>query len=184
MANRSYYEILGVKTSAEPEEIRRAYFALAAICHPDHANGDAEKMQRFKDAANAYATLSDPKKRRIYDSGYDGEIQTVTDVFLRTEEGRNLMQAMIPSAPAAKMKGKDHLLNVEVPARLLETGGVITRSLALPHGGMSDISIEIPPKAYQYPWCRIQQFGGKGKNGAPPGDLWIHFHPKSKQSKK
>lgn len=62
-SNRSYYDILGVKRDASDDEIKHAFRKLAAKYHPD-AGGDEQK---FKEVSEAYATLSDPKKRREYD---------------------------------------------------------------------------------------------------------------------
>ncbi len=65
MAQRDYYETLGVGRDASPEEIKKAYRRLAKQFHPDRANGgDAEK---FKEATEAYEVLSDREKRLQYD---------------------------------------------------------------------------------------------------------------------
>lgn len=61
---RDYYEILGVSKSATAEEIKRAYRKLAVRHHPDKEGGDETK---FKEATEAYETLSDDKKRAVYD---------------------------------------------------------------------------------------------------------------------
>ena len=66
MATRDYYNILGVHRKANPDEIKRAYRALARIWHPDH-NSEPEAETRFKDITEAYKTLSDPDKRKRYD---------------------------------------------------------------------------------------------------------------------
>ncbi|WP_311444161.1 DnaJ C-terminal domain-containing protein [Fannyhessea vaginae] len=63
MAQRSYYDILGVPKSATDQDIRRAFRKLAAKYHPD-AGGDEKK---FKEISEAYTTLSDKNKRREYD---------------------------------------------------------------------------------------------------------------------
>ncbi len=64
---RDYYAVLGVARSASPEEIKKAYRALAVKFHPDRNPGDGEAEEHFKEAAEAYAVLSDPNKRAHYD---------------------------------------------------------------------------------------------------------------------
>src|SRR3954466_2235394 len=64
---RDYYEVLGVKRDASPEDIKRAYRQLALKNHPDKNPGDAEAERRFKEAAEAYEVLSDREKRQRYD---------------------------------------------------------------------------------------------------------------------
>ena len=67
MSDRDYYEILGVGRDAAPEDLKKAYRKLALQYHPDKNPGDREAEERFKDAAEAYAVLSDPAKRAQYD---------------------------------------------------------------------------------------------------------------------
>ena len=63
---RDYYEVLGVDKTPD-EEIKKAYRALAKKYHPDMNPGDANAAEKFKEASEAYAVLSDPEKRRQYD---------------------------------------------------------------------------------------------------------------------
>ena len=64
---KEYYEILGLRENASTEEIRKAYRKLALHYHPDRNRGDATAEERFKAISEAYAVLTDPEKRRVYD---------------------------------------------------------------------------------------------------------------------
>ena len=64
---KDYYEILGVKTSASADDIRKAFRKLARKYHPDVNPGDKAAEERFKAISEANDVLSDPKKRKIYD---------------------------------------------------------------------------------------------------------------------
>jgi len=69
MADMDYYQILGVDRNATPEEIKKAYRKLAQKYHPDKAKGNKkEAEERFKQISEAYAVLSNPEKRREYDT--------------------------------------------------------------------------------------------------------------------
>lgn len=67
MSDRDYYEILGVPRDADSAAIKKAYRRLAVRYHPDKNPGDHEAEERFKEAAEAYAILSDPDKRARFD---------------------------------------------------------------------------------------------------------------------
>ena len=64
---RDYYEVLGVDRGADEATIKKAYRQLAKKYHPDMNPGDKEAEKKFKEAAEAYAVLSDAEKRRQYD---------------------------------------------------------------------------------------------------------------------
>ncbi len=94
MSKRDYYEVLGVSKTATDAEIKRAYRALAVQYHPDKNPGDHTAEEKFKEAAEAYAVLSDPQKRAAFDRfghqaagagaggfGFDPGFSNIEDIF-------------------------------------------------------------------------------------------------------
>jgi len=82
-AKRDYYEVIGVSKTASANEIKSQYRKLALKFHPDR-NKSKDAAEHFKEISEAYAVLSDSKKRNIYDqfghAGVDGKYST-EDIF-------------------------------------------------------------------------------------------------------
>lgn len=73
---RDYYEVLGVSRTADDAELKKSYRRMAMEYHPDRRPGDKEAEEKFKEAAEAYAVLSDKEKRSMYDRfGHQGQAQ-------------------------------------------------------------------------------------------------------------
>jgi len=94
MANRDYYEVLGVSRTATDEELKKAYRKLALKYHPDRNPGDKQAEEKFKEAAEAYSILSDKDKRARYDQfgeaglgdnggfgGFNAQSGDINDIF-------------------------------------------------------------------------------------------------------
>ena len=88
---RDYYEVLGVDRKADEETLKKAYRKLAKKYHPDMNPGDESAAEKFKEASEAYAVLSDPQKRQQYDQfghaafeqggGFDASGFDFSDIF-------------------------------------------------------------------------------------------------------
>lgn len=73
VAKRDYYEVLSVTRDCDDQTLKSSYRKLALQYHPDRNPGDHHAEEKFKEAAEAYAVLSDPQKRAAYDRfGHQG----------------------------------------------------------------------------------------------------------------
>lgn len=173
---KDYYAILGVPRNATQEEIKRAYKRLARQYHPD-VNKSPEAEERFKEINEAYAVLSDPEKRKVYDTygtatpppppppgGYDFSGFDVEDFsdFFQELFGGGLFGGMGRRRPR---KGRD--LRAELPLTLEEAFHGGERVVEV---GGRRVSVRIPPGVQEGSLIRLAGLGGPGE---PPGDLLL-----------
>ena len=99
---KDYYEVLGVKKTATPDEMKKAYRKLAIQYHPDRNPDNKEAEEKFKELAKAYEVLSNPEKRARYDqfgpdaftgtgngtAGFGGGGFSAEDIFSQVFGGR------------------------------------------------------------------------------------------------
>ena len=72
MADKDFYEILGVQKNASDDEIKKSYRKLAMKYHPDRNKDDKDSERKFKEVSAAYEILKDSEKRSAYDQyGHD-----------------------------------------------------------------------------------------------------------------
>jgi molecular chaperone DnaJ len=91
--NKDYYGTLGVKKTATPEEIRKAFRKAARRYHPDVNPGDKRAEEKFKEISEANDVLSDGKKRKIYDQVgfYSDQIDPATaEAYARQGGGQGM----------------------------------------------------------------------------------------------
>ncbi len=127
MEKRDYYEILGVNKSASTDEIKSAFRRLAKQYHPD-VNKAPDAAEKFKEAQEAYAVLSDEGKRKQYDQfghaafanngagsgGYDFSGFDFSDIFdgIFGESGFGFNFGGSSSKRSRATKGRDRLINM------------------------------------------------------------------------
>jgi len=128
----AFYDLLGVKPDATPDELKKSYRKMALKYHPDK-NPDKESAEKFKAISQAYEVLSDPKKRELYNKGgeqalkegglQEGSFSSPFDLFDMFFGGGG------GGRRRKENKGKDVVHQLSVPLEDLYNG--TTRKLAL-----------------------------------------------------
>lgn len=188
-----YYQLLGLKKNAAPEEIKRAYRKLAVKYHPDKNPGSKEAEDRFKEINEAYAVLSDPKKREEYDQmgsagfrerfsredifrGFD-----VGDLFKDSGFGTEDIYSRIFGKSGRggfgrggmQQKGEDFSMELQLTFSEAYHGG--EKRIAFKRlGKREDLSVRVPAGINTGAQLRIQGKGGEGTGGGPTGDLYLN----------
>jgi molecular chaperone DnaJ len=139
-AQRDYYEVLGVARDADTKAIKDAFRRLALKYHPDR-NKAPDAEERFKEIAEAYAVLSDPKKRTDYDArgfagvaGYSSEDLfggiDFGDIFGEAGfgldfgfGGNGLFERLFGRRRAGPARGQDLQVELVLPLETIARGG-------------------------------------------------------------
>ena len=127
MAKKDYYEVLGVDKNASEKDIKMAFRRLAKKYHPD-VSKEENAAEKFKEAQEAYAILSDPNKRKQYDqfghsaftnasggfSGFDGfDFSNMSDIFEDLFSGFGFSSGSRRSSNGPK-RGSDVLYRMKI----------------------------------------------------------------------
>ena len=202
MAQKNFYDVLGVQRNASEDDIRKAFRKLAVKYHPDNG-GDENK---FKEISEAYETLSDEKKRREYDQmlmfggipgadfggsggrGYStyggGATADWSDIFSNIRNGDGAFQGFDFSsifggaAGAQQMRrpqrGGDLTLTIEVTADEAFRGVSRKVTYMVPSTGeRTTLTVKVPAGAVDGGKLRYRGRGEYGANGGDRGDLVI-----------
>ncbi len=188
---KDYYRILGVDKNADDNTIKKAFRRLAKQYHPD-ANPNPSAEAKFKEINEAYETLSNPEKRKLYDQfgsdyatmgnagagGYNPQAQEVRfddsafqDIFesLFGGFGRgNRQNANARTGGAQKMRGQDITEEVVITLREAYEGAVrYVESLN------RKAKVNIPAGAKDGTKVRVKGEGEAGRMGGEAGDLYL-----------
>ena len=195
--DKDYYATLGVKPDADAKEIQKAYRKLARKHHPDSTGGDDT---RFKDISAAYDVLGDESTRKEYDDarrvgpagagfgggnpfggggdGFDVRFEDsglgdlFGNLFGRGRGGPGTRSAGISGVDqeARLHLGFDEAVNgvttaVHLTADVPTAGGIERRT--------REVKVRIPAGVDDGQRIRLRGKGGAGRNGGPPGDLYV-----------
>ncbi len=106
---RTFYEVMGLDKGATDEELKVRWRELSRSMHPDRLGGTEEAKAAFAEVSQAYAVLSDEKKRKAYDLGLS--VTTLACPMCKGE-GRVYKQKGFTgrvASPCAKCKGSGRL---------------------------------------------------------------------------
>jgi len=193
MAQRDYYEVLGVKKGASMDELKRAYRKLAVKYHPDKNPGDKQSEERFKEINEAYAVLSDPKKKEQFDQFGSNNFHqrfsqedifrgfNVDDLFRDQGFGTDDIFSRIFGDAVRRQrggggrmaaKGEDFSMEVQVTFRDAYDGAE-KRIAFMRDGVREELSVKIPAGIESGAKLRVAGRGGAGRMGGPAGDLFL-----------
>lgn len=196
MATTDYYKALGVDKNSSPEEIKKAFRKLAVKYHPDRNPNDRAAEDKFKDINEAYAVLSDPKKKDEYDtygsSGFHKQYSQEDifrgfdfgnaykdmgagggeDIFSRLFGGSFARGGARGSFRGGPQRGGDLEMEVEIGFRDAAQGA--EKQIAFRRSGQrEELKIKIPAGVDNGSKIRITGKGGQGEGGGPDGDLFL-----------
>lgn len=84
---KDYYDVLGIRKTADAAAIKKAYRKLAKQYHPDSNEGNAFAAERFKEITEAYDVLGDEKKRKLYDQYGDAAFEEASGAYSGAQNG-------------------------------------------------------------------------------------------------
>ena len=202
MEYKDYYKILSVAKDASADDIKKAYRRLAHKYHPDVSKA-ADAEEKFKEVAEAYATLKDADKRAAYDAlgtqsagaefrpppdwqqqyqetGFSFDDADFADLFsaFRHRGGGAWQQE------SRQFRGQDYEIDADITLEQALEGATLDMNLSVPEydsqGRVTQqphtFKARIPRGVSNGQRLRLRGKGGKGYNGGADGDLYLNLH--------
>ncbi|MEA2950156.1 MAG: hypothetical protein QOI40_5486 [Alphaproteobacteria bacterium] len=192
---RDPYEILGVARTASPEDIRKAYRRLAKTLHPDLNPGNKDAEERFKELSGANDLLSDPDKRRRFDSGeidasgaekprqrfykdYAAEAPAGHPYenhsgFADFAETDDIFAELLRRQAQAARRAPGEDLHYRLAIDFLDAVNGATKRLTLPDGGSLDVTI--PSGIEEGQTLRLRGKGAPSRGEGEAGDALVEI---------
>ena len=194
MAQKDYYEVLGVAKDASADDIKKSFRKLAVKYHPDRNQGDSAAEEKFKEINEAYAVLSDPEKRKKYDTFGSADFHqqySQEDIFRNFDfsgtfkdmgmgGNEDIFSRLFGGAfrragggfRRGPQKGSDLSLAVTVGFREAALGA--EKLVAFRRNGQrEELKVKVPAGVDNGSRIRISGRGSDGENGGPSGDLFL-----------
>ena len=189
---KDYYNILGVNKNASEEEVKRAFRKLAHVHHPDKSGGNEAK---FKEASEAYAVLSDKKKRAQYDafgttgagagaggfqgaagfdpSGFGFDFSGFGNAGFDTGDLGDILSSIFGGRRVRR--GRDIAVDIELSFQESVFGAERKVVINSKFVKQKEVSIGVPPGIDDGQMIRLN---GQGETleGGVPGDLYVKVH--------
>jgi len=185
MANKDYYQTLGINKGASVDEVKKAYKKLAREYHPDVAKDKTTAEEKFKEINEAYQVLSNPQKKQQYDQfgfagnnaggqgtgpfggfGQGGQSYSYTTNFDDFDLG-DIFEGIFTGGFKRKGRDEQYILNIN----FLDAVNGITKETVIKG---KNIKINVPAGANTGTKIRFEGMGEKARHqGYPSGDLYI-----------
>jgi curved DNA-binding protein len=189
MIYKDYYAALGLQRTAGPDEIKKAYRKLARSHHPDMSKATGAE-ERFKEVAEAYATLKDPAKRAAYDelghppngnafqpsaawqNDFGANGQAFDDIDLAELLSTLSRRQAASGTQFHPMKGRDYETATSISLEDARRGSTIHLSFS-DRAGERTFEVKIPSGVCDKQKLRLRGKGEKGLNGGVDGDVYL-----------